>query len=658
MTDNNVISFPRLGFTLTPPNTPPMPASPPPNAPSPAPAITTGTGRRSPLDTLAALPSPGITQPVIPAPAVPSGHVPATFRSEPGPDSDSAFGPRLGALSLAAVLAVAVAALRGGHTVASSWWERRQAKHAETAQLREARLKHQLAMQGIGDKAAQQRAKSNRIPSSAEYGRKTLGSRSGGSTTGKKTTGSNSASGKNNLSRTGTGGKSGTKSAGVKPAGRDRSKGNRLKPPTGGRSPKSAGTSPAMRRAQARQERKAARQAARLKTRDAAHARKNATKEATGAGKDKDRPGKKKTATAGGHTTLGDAIGKTARQRLKKRRKHLEPPIVSTIKKPKKKDDTTKGKDAGSADRLRKTRTRKDDTSKPKNATTGPRTKDAPKTGGTKHGTKTRSRWERLRDRAREKAATGGFFRGSTDSTEPPTGESARSRRDTTGAGPRGTRRSPFENAAHTTPTEWTVERADRPSPGHQPAALTTGTPALASAPTPHTQRPGTTRPNPPTPMPPATSARIQEARTMAAHVARTTVGGQQMDAQHATEITLDGALDALDGFTQDAFKTHDESGRLATKARSLKEACYALAEELETRHNLIGLLFTAALVRFMESMDLVDRMAQEMELSSLEAAEMAESASNELNDAYRPITQATADAGLATPSAPVHNRA
>jgi hypothetical protein len=34
----------------------------------------------------------------------------------------------------------------------------------------------------------------------------------------------------------------------------------------------------------------------------------------------------------------------------------------------------------------------------------------------------------------------------------------------------------------------------------------------------------------------------------------------------------------------------------------------------------------------------------------------MAETADNDLNDAYRPYNTATADAGLSTPSAPIHN--
>ncbi|MGW8702853.1 hypothetical protein ACWGOK_39110, partial [Streptomyces eurythermus] len=119
---------------------------------------------------------------------------------------------------------------------------------------------------------------------------------------------------------------------------------------------------------------------------------------------------------------------------------------------------------------------------------------------------------------------------------------------------------------------------------------------------------------------------------------------------------TLDDACNGLDQLTTDAFATHNESQRLATKARSLRDTCLTFADYLATHHNLIGPLFTAALARFAESMDLVARMADEMETSSLEAAEKTETASNEMNDAYRPYNTATADAGLTTPSAPIHN--
>jgi hypothetical protein len=132
---------------------------------------------------------------------------------------------------------------------------------------------------------------------------------------------------------------------------------------------------------------------------------------------------------------------------------------------------------------------------------------------------------------------------------------------------------------------------------------------------------------------------------------------GYSMAEEHATEITLDDSLDEASKFAEDAFKTHDECHRLAEKAHALRMACLELAQYLATKHNLIGRMFQAALARFAESMDLVDRMAQEMRLSSLEAAEMAEALSNDLDDAYRPYTQATADAGLTTPSAPIHNQ-
>lgn len=139
---------------------------------------------------------------------------------------------------------------------------------------------------------------------------------------------------------------------------------------------------------------------------------------------------------------------------------------------------------------------------------------------------------------------------------------------------------------------------------------------------------------------------------------AQATPGGRRMDDQHATEITLDDACDGIDELTSDAFAAHDESSRLAKKARDLRDTWLQFADDLAANHNLIGPLFSAAATRFAESMDLIARKADEMETSSLQAAEKCETASNEMNDAYRPITQATADAGLTTPSAPIHNQA
>jgi len=128
------------------------------------------------------------------------------------------------------------------------------------------------------------------------------------------------------------------------------------------------------------------------------------------------------------------------------------------------------------------------------------------------------------------------------------------------------------------------------------------------------------------------------------------------MNAQHETEITLDDACDAGDRLAKRGFKTHDQAERLARQAAQLRDAWIVLASHCAEHHNLIGDAFTAASVKFGESMDLVRRTAQEMSVFSLLAAESAETAADEINNAYRPISQATADAGLSTPSAPVHN--
>lgn len=161
----------------------------------------------------------------------------------------------------------------------------------------------------------------------------------------------------------------------------------------------------------------------------------------------------------------------------------------------------------------------------------------------------------------------------------------------------------------------------------------------------------------PPAPVPAAKpDPRITKAKRQAARAATNTVG-RRMHAQHETEITLDDACDGADKLAKDAFKTHDQAAKLAGQARRLRDAWINLAERCATDNNLTGDLFTSAAIGFAESMELVARMSDEMHISSLEAAEKSETAGNELNDAYRPITQATADAGLTTPSAPVHNQ-
>ncbi|MDX3178958.1 hypothetical protein PV382_42990, partial [Streptomyces scabiei] len=654
-----------------------------------------------PLDIVATLPDPGILQPVTPHPAV-VGAVPDTFRAEP---DDDFVGPRLGALSLAAILATAVAAMRGTHTVLSTWWENRIARQADTDKLREARLKHQLAMQGIGDKAAQQRAKTHsKVPSSAEFGRKALGSRSGGTggKGGSKPSGTGSP-GKGSAGKGPAGGgagkKPGSPSSGKGPsaktpagasrpgAGRKQSSpGKRTGPagakpkqpgtasgkgdtrktpsPSGGKQPKTTGSG--MDRARARQERagkrqaaalkrRAARQDARLdnkaKDRDAARDRKNAVKDARRAAKDKartkaaeDKQAKKeqKQQPANtGRTGLGDALH-------------------NTKKKPKTKQRTGSAKGAGKGT-PGPGAGGKTSTGKKQSQKTSPKKPSAPRQKTSSKQKRNHGWWQKARAYARRKSTPGGCFGGPQNSgsgqSTPGPGTSTSTG---TGTNPPGgstrSRRSPFENAGQATgPTTVTIEREDRTPPRRQAkeaAAIPNGPAALDPAPAPHTARPGTSRPRTPIPMAAATPRK--EPNTMAAHP---TIGGHSMSSEHATEISLDDALDEAAGFAEDAFKTHDECHRLADKAGKLRQACLELAEILATKHNLIGRLFQTALARFAESMDLVDRMAREMRSSSLQAAEMAEALSNDLDDAYRPYTQATADAGLTTPSAPIHNQ-
>lgn len=123
---NNLIHFPRVGYAA--------PTEPPAQTPGPAPADVPFAApadvsedlsdtfapatRPSPLDTIAAMHEPGLGTPFAagsapdPAPAQGGPMVPATFR----PDAGQPVAPRLGALSLAAILAVSVAAMRGIHT--------------------------------------------------------------------------------------------------------------------------------------------------------------------------------------------------------------------------------------------------------------------------------------------------------------------------------------------------------------------------------------------------------------------------------------------------------------------------------------------------------------------------------------------------------------
>lgn len=314
-----------------------------------------------------------------------------------------------------------------------------------------------------------------------------------------------------------------------------------------------------------------------------------------------------------------------------------------------------------------KRRQKKQQAEEPKRQPRSPQDSQGASTGS-------RNRWQRARDRARNARpnmggwGNDGCFGGT--GTPPSSGPGASTGSAGGHSRPHGTRQSPSGHASRAgRPRYEPIFRDDEP--GDQPGgahtardaqAIAPDIPALPPAPERHTKRPGTSRPKeahrmPPAPVP-AQDPRLRKARKMAARSGQTvTRQARRMDARHTTEITLDDALDEYGHFKDDAFKTHAACAKLSGRARKLRDTLQEFSDVLAAENNLIGAMFTGAMANLSESMDLVARMADEMELSSLEAAEMSESADNDLNDAYRPITQATADANLTTPSAPVHNQ-
>ncbi|MFJ3914399.1 hypothetical protein [Streptomyces vinaceus] len=691
--------------------------------------------------------------------------------------------PGLGALGLSAALAVALAALRGTATFVQDWRQRRMEREAENAPLREARLKHLLAneeahakhaaaMQAVGDKATQKKG----VPSSQEFGRKSLANGGGRGSSGggggrspagggkspagtgpgrtPKTTPTPAGSGSNSkkpsssssLGSTGSGKGSGGKSAGGKTAPDKPSKG--IKSPMGakGNGSSAGGTGPgrtntrgdrAAARQDARADRRKAKQAAQLenraKDRDAAREQASSVKAARQALKEKGRAKriegkqdraeqardarfkakqkkrearaearekKKEEAAAAdaGRTTLGQAAVTEARRRWNKRSKNRPTPILSKAKKRKKKGGRGKVDDGSGAaatatppkvDLTKKPKTptagttstppkvdltkkpkptspaggttapKVDLTKKPKTptaggkSTTSPGRKKArvkPKRKGKSAGagpaaggpSPSARRKERRKDRARR---AGERVKTKLTSEEPPTSAGSASGPETGGTfwpPPRGERRSAHESMWATDPnqqTEWVVESLH--VPGSQERKWEPREPAVLTAGTATTVAPSTSTPTKEAPV--SAGSIIPSMRSQAA-------------AEHMTEVTLDDVLDALADAKDDCMETYDECAVLAQRAIKLRDALRELAAELAERHNIIGRLTSAAMTRLAESMDLLARKANQMRGEALIAAESVELAHDEMHDAYRPVQQAAFDAGLAMPSARIHN--
>ncbi|MEW2553679.1 hypothetical protein AB0957_18330 [Streptomyces zhihengii] len=682
--DTNVISFrPRDGAPPGPPPLPPLPpartpapAPPPPPAPATAPPpppergadLFPGRARRSAADSLTDLTAAPPSLP--PLPAQPA---PAVLRSEGLGDEERGTGePRLGALSLSAVLAVALAALRGTVTVVSDWRQRRMERDAEEAAWREARVKRRAAEETAAAKLAA-------VPSSAEFGRKAVqdgrkaAAGSGGSGSGKGgRTPAPGVTGSPQKKPTPTGGRptptGGSRPRPVdvpkpKPSGLDGKGGGRKagkdSAAPGADKPGTPPSSGLLAPGKGKSGSTGKDRLGRLRDRKADDAKgpspsgggKPGRKGRRGAGAG-DRPSQKGRLPGGtdkpGRAADGVAGSTGGRKWRKGGRGRQQPTPVKRV--PGVKHGTADAHDVHECRCRRCVRA------------AGKRAKTRPSTGGpgpsSRGGT---SRADRAQDRARNRRDRRTWASGADDtgtsSTPPPSGHQGAqgdpffSPGDQPPPGPTGGRRSADEDLHHATAwteTVITVERDDRPGDAErrprEAHAVTTGVRSLPRAPEqPAGPRPGTTASTPKeTPMAATPSVRLSAPAGVAA--------------EHLTDVTLDDVLNHLTASKRRCFATYDECAGLAEQARTLRRSLETLADELRERHNVVGRLTARAMDRLAESMDVVARRAEQMRTESLTAAEAVETAHDAMHDAYRPVQDAAADAGLVMPSARIHN--
>lgn len=607
-----------------PPPVPPLPPAPPPEPPGGGAPLVEGRSRRSAADSLAAL---STTPPPLPTPP----QAPGTFRSEPA--TGDAGRPGVGSLGLAATLAIALAAMRGTAGIVQDWRQRRLERETEAEPLRKARAKLEVARLGTDAGLAGATGPGGRrgVSSSHDWGRRASGS----STWGGGGRGSSAGSGAGRGGGGGAGTWSGNRSGGLPGGG-------------GGRGSSSRGTS------SGHQHQASRGGGTNVLDRIGAAARSAATHP-------KDKHGKSdrlKGGTADGRTTLGKSLGdnlsRRAAERLKNRRGTLSAPFLGPDRFKKNKDEkglkTEKGlKDEKGlkTERVSLWKALGDDVGgRASERLKNRRGKPAePFLGKDKHPKHPKEKKEK---EPKEK-------KGKKKETPDP------------GAGawappPRGERRSAADSAASAPHEEtlYTVTR-DHPTPGKpeptSPAGITTGVAGLPRAPyRPTHARPGAS------PAPAATprATRINMAKKkeapMSAPATRLGSSAPEMAAEHATEVTLDDVQKFLSRVTTAGFTAHDECVRLASRARDLRQDLEVLAVDLAQRHNVVGTWTSQAMAKLADSMEVVARKAEEMTLSSLHAAEKAETAEHAMEDAYRPIQQAAADAGLRAPSARIHN--
>ncbi|WP_411132657.1 hypothetical protein [Streptomyces sp. 030-HV] len=705
---DNVLQMPRIG------SPPPPPVPPPPtlDEPSPAPDAAPDVVRISAFD----------------APAVPhapstASSVSAALRSDgmaPAEPDPTGLPPRTGALSLAAVLAIALAAFEGLQTWLQEAGPRRAeaAKHEREMELLAAKARADAAR--LGAEADKEHARARRVPSSHDYGRSALGRGSGGLGRG----GGGIGPGRSGTGRTGPSGGSGQgRSTGVGGRGTG---GGRAPNGRSGLGSSSSGMGPV-------------RNSGPRGRNGAAGARNgvafdwNGSLRGRNGGTDGGRSGG--TGNAGGSGTrgaggTGGARGSSSGTDGKGRRSPRQTvadwwrkgkkssggsgssgssrgPDATTGPKPSRVGSGTKTSGGGSPvkggptfwdDLNNRVRAKGGGTKSPRSTHGTPPNRGAgkpPTMGATSGSTTDRvhfkdAAWEAVNDRWKKRrdawTATGSPRRHRTKTTrddrkrrdrestadaddvsEEELNDHFRYARDAWARGEahwhQTPRSSPFDQSSDS-PVTITVEQVDPPG-AHakrwEPTAIgprrqalpKQGAPALPRAPQrPAGPRPGTTRGKESIPMPPVPS------RTAggSAPVAATAPSPGGVAPQHATDINLDKALQALTALTTAGMETHDEAAELARQARKLLGELELMAQDLVTTHNVKGTRTLAALLVVMESVAQLVTESDRTARAALEAAELAEAEETAMARDYRPVQDATAEAGLVEPSARIHN--
>ncbi|MBB0232730.1 hypothetical protein FOE67_25380 [Streptomyces calidiresistens] len=127
--------------------------------------------------------------------------------------------------------------------------------------------------------------------------------------------------------------------------------------------------------------------------------------------------------------------------------------------------------------------------------------------------------------------------------------------------------------------------------------------------------------------------------------------------ATHDTDVDLNDVLDLLATLTDAGFSAHDLCEAAARQAQEVAAALRDLAEDLAAHHNVIGRRTSVAMERLSEVMEEIAAASGNARAATLAAAEEAEALHTDMEETYRPVQRAAADADLATPSARVHNQ-